>query len=475
MNSVQSANIPITWTPTEHHGKNVKKFRKIIKDKYLVKLGGYEDLYKWSIENICEFWAEIWDFLGIISSRRFDKVVDLNIPMNKFPKWFEGAELNYAENLLKYRDDRPALIVDGEETETKTYSFAQMYEKTRLYAAAFRKLGLKKGDIVVCHMSNRKEAVFATQAVISIGAIWTAALPMLGAQAVLRRFKQLNAKVLLSEDGYRLGGRDVNMLPKLAEIVEGLPSLEKVLIVASKSNSYSKDISSIRNSCFLDEFLKMGFEDDGSVPPMKFELVSFSHPITINYTSGTTGLPKGIVHGSSVLISVANNGLINFDTDRDSRWLTIMPAGTAMWLIHLTVHFLGQTLVLYEGDPYFLNPTSFWDILEKYKISHILMFPRALDEMEKRNHFPAEKHDLSSMKILSTAGTVTKLKTHDFLLKILKSAAVSGAFGCTELMNFALVKDTTLSTYKGEINVAPLGMPMQVFDENGNLLLKFLE
>ncbi|GFU34147.1 acetoacetyl-CoA synthetase [Nephila pilipes] len=185
MKSRPYTNVPLTWTPTEHHGKNMKKFKKVIEDKYLVKLGDYEDLYKWSIENICEFWAEIWDFLGVIFSKRFNKVVDLHIPMNEFPKWFEGAELNYAENLLKYRDDRIALLVDGEESDTKTYTFAQMYEETRLYAAAFRKFGLKKGDIVVCHMSNRKEVVFATQAVISIGAIWTAALPMLGAQPLV--------------------------------------------------------------------------------------------------------------------------------------------------------------------------------------------------------------------------------------------------------------------------------------------------
>ncbi|GFT19860.1 acetoacetyl-CoA synthetase [Nephila pilipes] len=427
MSSQQITNAPLVWKPEKNHGKNMKKFKKIIEDKYLIKLDGYEDLYKWSVENICEFWAELWDFLEIICSRRFDTVIDLNVPMSDLPKWFEGAKLNHAENLLKYRDDRLALIIDGENTESETYTFAQMYEQTRLYAAAFRKFGLKKGDIVICHMSNRKEAVFATQAVISIGAIWTAALPMLGAQAVLRRFQQLNAKILLSEDGYRLEGKDVNMLPKLAEIVEGLPSLEKVLIVASKPDSHSKDISCIRNSCFFDEFLKMGVEDDGSVPPMKFEQVTFSHPITINYTSGSTGVPKGIVHGSNILMALANFILINFDTDRDSRWLSVMPAGTAMWHIHLTTHFLGQTLVLYGGSPYLLSPTSFWDVLEKHKISHILMFPRALDEMEKRNYSP-----------------------------------------CSELAQLALLRETTLPVYKGQMNAATLGMPMEVFDNNGN-------
>ncbi|GFT36850.1 acetoacetyl-CoA synthetase [Nephila pilipes] len=458
---------PVVWETEKHHGKNMKKLKKIIEDKYRVKLDDYEDLYKWSIENICEFWAELWDFLEIIYSRRFDTVVDLNVPMSDLPKWFEGAQLNFAENVLKYRDERPALIVDGEDIEEETYTFAQMYEKTRLYAAAFRKFGLKKGDIVICHMSNRREALFATQAVISIGAIWTAALPMLGAQAVLQRFQQLNAKIFLSEDGYRLIGKDVDMLPKLAEIVEGLPSLEKVLIVASKPDSHSKDISEIRNSCFLDEFLKMGIEDDGSVPPMKFVQVSFSHPITISYTSGSTGVPKCIIHGSSILIAVANYVLINFDTDRDSRWISIMPAGTAMWLAHATTHFLGQTIVLYEGSPYFLGPTSFWDILERHRISHILMFPNALDEMQKRKYSPTKKHDLP-LKRLTTVGCATKPNTYDFLLGILKDTILSLSYGCTELAQLALLREMTLPAYKGQMNAATLGMPMQVFHDDGH-------
>ncbi|GFT15405.1 transposable element Tc3 transposase [Trichonephila clavipes] len=141
-------------------------------------------------------------------------------------------------------------------------------------------------------------------------------------------------------------------------------------------------------SCFLDEFLELGVGHNGFIPPMEFEQVSVSHPITVTYTSGSTGLPKGIIHGSSVLLSVTNFTNMNLDADRDSRWLSIMPAGTIMWLAHLTNHFPGQTIVLYEGSPFLLSPTSFWDLLGKQKVSHVIMFPDALNEMEKRNYVP---------------------------------------------------------------------------------------
>ncbi|PRD25073.1 UNVERIFIED_CONTAM: Acetoacetyl-CoA synthetase [Trichonephila clavipes] len=233
-------------------------------------------------------------------------VIDLNVPMEESPEWFKGSRLNFAENLLKYRDDKVAIISAGEDKGTEYITFAQMYEEARLYAAAFRKFGIKKGDVVACkssYMSNRKEPMFAMQATTSIGAIWTGALPLLGPKAVLNRFKLVNPKIIITIDRFQNNKEEIDMLPKIKEIVKDLPSVEKVIIVPSKKDSKLKDIRDIRNSCFLDDFLTLGVNKDGTVPIMEFEQVSFSHPVFISFTSGTTGLPKAMIHGCGVSFS----------------------------------------------------------------------------------------------------------------------------------------------------------------------------
>ncbi|GBN66638.1 Acetoacetyl-CoA synthetase, partial [Araneus ventricosus] len=355
-----------------------------------------------------------------------------------------------------------------EDSKVETYTFSQMYEQSRLYAAAFRKFGLKEGDRVACYMSNRKEAYFAMHAVTSIGAIWTGALPLLGSEAVVNRFKQVKPRVLLTIDRFLQEGEEIDMLPKVKDIVNDLPTLEKVLIVASNPDSYTKDISCIKNSCFFDEFLKLGVEKDGSIPPMKFEQVSFSHPVIINYTSGTTGLPKPVVHGTGALMSVSNCFFINFDTDRDSVWLSVSPVGWASWIIFAALHFLGQTLVLYEGAPYYLTPTHMWDLLDKHRVSHLFVPASVVDELQKRGYIPTEKHDLSSLKFTLAGASVVKSNNYDFMKKILPHVLFANSYGCTEAMGVCLAMETSLPAFKTEINAPCLGTSMEVFDESSN-------
>ncbi|KAF8770339.1 Acetoacetyl-CoA synthetase like protein [Argiope bruennichi] len=465
MDHQQFANVPQIWKPEPHHGKMMKRLKKVIEDKYKVELDDYVDLHKWSVENLSEFWAEMWDFFGLVSSKKSESVIDLNIPMSESPKWFEGAKLNFAENMLKYRDDRIALVQDGENSKVERYTFSQMYELARLYAAAFRKFGLKKGDLVACYMSNRKEAYFAMYAVASIGAIWTGALPLLGSEAAVNRFKQVKPKVLLTVDRFLQEGEEIDMLSKVRDVVKDLPSLEKVLIIETKPESHTKDISTIKNSCFLDEFLELGIEDDGTIPPMEFEQVSFSHPLIINFTSGTTGLPKPIVHGTGVLMSVSNSFGINYDTDRDSVWLSVSPVSSGgSRSIFFALFFLGEKSFSrrspFPEPPKNLGPPT--------NINFSSLFLPSGVELEKRGYLPTEKHDLSSLKLIVAGSSIVKPNNYDFMNKILPNTMFANSYGCTESMGICMPTEMSLPAFKTEFNAACLGTSVEVLDEKGN-------
>ncbi|KAG8176263.1 hypothetical protein JTE90_016427 [Oedothorax gibbosus] len=389
--------------------------------------------------------------------------------MSRIPKWFDGAMLNYAENLLKYRDEHIAMIFTGEDQRNQNpekVTYAQMFTESEKYAAAFRKLGLRKNDVVVCYMSNRKEAIFTMQAVVSIGAIWTGALPLLETKAVLNRFQQVNPVFLLTVDRFVHQGTEFEMLSKVKEIAEGLPSLVRVIIVPSTEESRSKNISDIDRSCYVDEFLLEGQLENGSVPPMEFEQLPFSHPVFISYTSGTTGLPKPLIHGCGALLSLSRTLSLQIDTSRDSVFFSVSPVGWLTWNMSATLSFIGCTLVQYEGSPFFLSPTYFWDLVDEFKITHGFLPSSALDEFQKRGYVPTKKHSLSSMRVLISAGSIVKPQNFEFAYeKVKKDVHFAASYGCTEIMGLCLITDVSLPVYKGEIQVPALGSDVRVVDE----------
>ncbi|KAG8183908.1 hypothetical protein JTE90_014298 [Oedothorax gibbosus] len=462
-------NVPVMWKPNGEQSEAVKRFVKLVKEKYKVDIGNYWDRLKWSIDNLEEFWEEVWEFAQVKCSRRFDKVIDLNIPMGEIPKWFVGAKLNFAENLLRYRDDHVALITAGEDRETGKVTYAEMYEHVKLYAAAFRKFGIKKGDIIVCYMSNREEPVYAMLAAVSIGAIWTGALPLLGAQAVLNRFQQVSPRIMLTIDRFRQSQEEKEMLDKVKEISDRLTSLEKVIIVPSKPESKLKDISGIRNSCFLEDFLKIGLKEDGSVPPLEFEQVDFSYPVFISYTSGTTGLPKPVVHGTGGLLSTSRDFYFHTEATRETSILSISPVGWASWNILAAYHFFGITIILFEGVPFFLSPTYLWDLVDEFKITNLFVTPSILDDLEKKGYVPTEKHKLDSIKVFISGGSIVKPHNYDFVYRILKHSVIfASGYGSTELLGSCMIIDRSLPIYRGEITCPSLGIDLECLDDSGN-------
>ncbi|GFX05663.1 acetoacetyl-CoA synthetase [Trichonephila clavipes] len=274
----------------------LEKFKKIIEKKYNLKFQTYWDLHSWSVTNFTSFWEEVWNYSEIISSRPYDEVFVKNGPGFLDNVWFKGAAFNYAENVLRIRDDREALLCLDEEGNFEKVTFAEMFEEVKLYSASFRKHGLQKGDRVACYMSNRKEAIFAMLATLSIGAIWGGPQPFLGATGAANVVATLGAKFLITVDSFVEDGEEYRTMDNLPVIAENAPTLEKIIIVPTKEETLSKDISHIPNSYLLGPFLEKGKTPEGEVPDIVFEQLPFNHPVTVAFTSGTSAMPKGAVH-----------------------------------------------------------------------------------------------------------------------------------------------------------------------------------
>ncbi|XP_070371953.1 acetoacetyl-CoA synthetase isoform X4 [Equus asinus] len=288
----------VMWEPDSKKNTQMDRFRAAVGAACGLALENYDDLYHWSVESYSDFWAEFWKFSGIVFSRMYDEVVDTSKGIADVPEWFKGSRLNYAENLLRHREnDRVALYVarEGREDIVKV-TFQELRQQVALYAAAMRKMGVRKGDRVVGYLPNSAHAVEAMLAAASIGAIWSSTSPDFGVNGVLDRFSQIQPKLIFSVEAVVYNGKEHGHMDKLQQVVKGLPDLKKVVVIPYITSREKIDISKIPNSVFLDDFLATG---TGEQPPqLEFEQLPFSHPLFIMFSSGTTGAPKCMVHSA---------------------------------------------------------------------------------------------------------------------------------------------------------------------------------
>ncbi|MBF0574209.1 MAG: AMP-binding protein, partial [Desulfamplus sp.] len=279
------------WKPSDERIKqtNMYRFMQTINEKYGTNYSDYDALYKWSIDNLEKFWELMWDFAQIRSSKKFDRVIDDPCKMPG-AKWFEGARLNFAENLLRFRNDNIALIFRGEDQIRRTLTYNQLYDEVSRVAQALRKHGIKPGDRVVGFVPNMPESIIAMLAATSIGAVWSSCSPDFGIKGVLDRFGQTKPRILFTADGYFFKGKSMDSLEKIAGIIKELPSIEKVVVIPyTKEDPY---IKSIPNAVLLDKFKESRAHD------IEFVQLPFEHPLYIMYSSGTTGLPKCMVQSA---------------------------------------------------------------------------------------------------------------------------------------------------------------------------------
>jgi len=352
----------LLWMPSQERieKSNIRRFMAMVNEKFGKHFTEYDELYQWSVENIPDFWAMMWDFAGIRASRTYDRVVD---DLDKMPDaaWFAGARLNFAENLLRFRDDHPALIFHGEDRASRTVTYAGLYDEVARVAKALRELGVTPGDRVVGFMPNMPETAVALLAATSLGATWSSCSPDFGIKGVLDRFGQIKPKVVFTANGYWFKGKKLDSLGRIASILKELPSVEKVIVVPY--TEANPDIRGIGNALHYQDFRSP--EADLEI---EFEQLPAEHPLYVMYSSGTTGLPKCMVQGAAgVLVNHQKEHLLHTDLTREDTIFYFTTCGWMMWNWLMSSLAVGASLVLYDGNPFYPDAGALWKLAEDTK------------------------------------------------------------------------------------------------------------
>ena len=454
----------LLWKPTEERIKNsnMYKFFQFINKKYGTDFNEYRPLYKWSIDNIPEFWASFWEYADIIYSKTYDTIID---DVNKMPgtKWFEGARLNFAENLLRIRDDHTAFIFKGETQKSAKMSYAELYNNVARLAKSLREIGVAPGDRVAAYMPNMMETAIAMLAATSIGATWASCATDIGSGGVIDRFGQIEPKVLFTVDGYFYKAKPFNSLINAAEIAKGIPSIEKVIV--SSYTEDKPDISNIPNSVYFNDFLSQesGLE-------IQFEQLPFDHPVFIMFSSGTTGKPKCLVQGAGgILLNQLKELVLQSDLKKEDVHFFITTCSWMMWNWMLTSLATGNTLVLYDGNPNYPDPGAMWKLVQDEKVTMFGTSASYINFIRSQGLKPGKDYDLSSLKEIWQTGSPLSPEGFEYVYQeIKKDLWFNSSAGGTDINGCFCTGSPTSPVYAGELQSPGLAMKINVYDEKGN-------
>ena len=451
------------WKPSQDRIKNANatRFINFVNQKYGKAFKTYKELYEWSVDSIPDFWAAMWDFAEIKTSKRYDQVVD---DLKKFPgaKWFPGTRLNFAENLLRYRDDRLAFIFKGETQKSAQMTYAELYRTVARLAKSLREIGIVPGDRVVGYMPNLMETAMAMLAATSIGAVWSSCATDIGAQAALDRLGQIEPKVLFTVDGHFYKGKSFSTLGNAAEVVKAIPSLKKVIMTSYVGAR--QDLSAIPFAIHWDDFLA---KEENS--RLDFEQLPFDHPVFIMFSSGTTGKPKCMVQGAGgILINHLKELIVHTDLKREDRIFYITTCSWMMWNWLLSSLGVGATIVLYDGNPNYPDAEAMWKLAQDEKITVFGLSASYINYLRSEGVQPGKKYDLSSLKGMSQTGSPLSAEGFEYVYREIKEDLhFNSIAGGTDINGCFAIGSPIVPVYAGELQSRALAMKVKAYDEKG--------
>jgi acetoacetyl-CoA synthetase len=456
----------LLWQPSPERIKstNMYRFLQQVNQRHGLNLSNYDDLYRWSIEQSPDFWAALWEYGEVIHSKPYDEVVD---DLNKMPgaRWFEGAELNFAENLLRYRDEHIALSFKGEGRPTVSITYAELYDRVARLARALRDMGIKRGDRVAGFMPNMTETVVAMLATASLGGIWSSCSPDFGIKGVLDRFGQIEPRVLFTADGYNYNGKQFDSLERISEILKELPSIERVIVVPYTDPS--PDPGRVRNGVLFDDFLA------GDGGELHFEQVPANQPLYIMYSSGTTGVPKCLVHGVvGTLLQHIKELALHTDVKREDTIFYFTTCGWMMWNWLVSSLALGARVHLYDGNPFYPDAGAMWQMAQDEGITIFGTSASYLAALEKAGVKPRETYDLTPLKAVLSTGSPLSVESFKYVYRDIKEElCLSSISGGTDIISCFALGNPIGPVYASELQARGLGMKVEAYDEDGNPMI----
>ena len=449
------------WQPTEEQINNsqMMDYMQLVNQKFGLSLKKYSQLYDWSIEKAEDFWGSFWEYSQIIHHSPYSQVVD---DLGKMPgaKWFDGATLNFTENLLRYRDDKIAIHFYGEDGTQSSLSYRELHDQVSRLARSMREMGIVKNDRVAGFMPNIPETIIAMLATSSIGAIWSSCSPDFGIKGVLDRFQQIEPKLIFAADGYLYNGKTIDCLSKLKNILTYLPSIKKTIIVPFTGDS---NTNVIKNSMLWNDFLH---KDSGDII---FEQLPFDHPLYIMYSSGTTGLPKSIVHSAGgTLIQHLKELKLHTDLTQNDKIFYFTTCGWMMWNWLISSLAVGATIVLYDGSPLYPDGTALLKMADDLGITVFGTSAKYIASLESAGIKPKQISSFPKLRTILSTGSPLVEENFNFVYGEWKEdvqlASISGG---TDIISCFALGNPILPVRRGELQCRGLGMKVESYNEKG--------